>query len=277
MASVASIDPPTRAGGSEPQPAPETHDSEHFDLEDDTVPRSGSGLYTKKAYWDARFKKEEGKDWLCRFAHVRERVRALVSPAARVLLVGCGNSTLAADMAADGYTSIVSSDYSAVVIDRMRAKVGDAGGAIDWQVLDMMSLAVPDASFDAYIDKAAMDAILADGGDTWSPPAELLAISDKIMGEAARVLRPGGAYLQVTFAQPHFRRKYLEHAPVAGLWAGPAQRFDVDVGLGYFLYVLTRKAEAEADAPAEADADAGEGGSGAATDAAAAAGGAGSA
>lgn len=254
MTSTASTELPLRSGSSEPQPGhgPDD-DSEHFDLEDDTVPRSGSELYTKKAYWDSRFKKEEEKDWLCTYADVRDRVRELVPPAARVLLVGCGNSTLASDMAADGYTSIVSSDYSAVVIDRMRAKVGDAGGAIDWQVQDMMSLSLPDASFDAYFDKAAMDAVLADGGDTWSPPEALLASTDKIMIEAARVLRPGGVYLQLSFGQPHFRRKYLEHAPVAGLWAGPVERFDVAVGFGYFLYVLRRKGGAAAEADGAAD------------------------
>lgn len=224
-----------QAHRTEPQP------DEEFDLVDDTLPRSGSALYTKKAYWDARFKKEEDKDWLCIYADVRDRVRGLVAPSSRVLLVGCGNSSLASDMAADGYSSIVSSDYSAVVIERMRAKVGNMGGSIDWQVQDMTSLTLPDAGFDAYFDKAAMDAVLADGGDTWSPPEELLAATDRIMREAARVLKPGGVYLQLSFGQPHFRRKYLEHAPVAGLWAGPVERFDVDVGFGYFLYVLKKK------------------------------------
>jgi len=36
-----------------------------------------------------------------------------------VLIVGCGNSELSAAMADDGFTDVVSIDYSAVVIDKM--------------------------------------------------------------------------------------------------------------------------------------------------------------
>ena len=34
----------------------------------------------------------------------------------RILMVGCGNSQLSADMFADGYTDLLSTDYSEVVI-----------------------------------------------------------------------------------------------------------------------------------------------------------------
>jgi hypothetical protein len=68
------------------------------------------------------------------------------------------------------------------------------------------------------------------------------------MAEAARVLRPGGVYLQVSFSQPHFRKQYLlqrgddEEATAArdaGLWER-WQQHTVPVGFGYFCYCLTR-------------------------------------
>ena len=36
---------------------------------------------------------------------------------------------------------------------------------------------------------------------------EALRDATAMIGEVNRVLRPGGRYLQITFAQPHFRRR----------------------------------------------------------------------
>lgn len=81
-------------------------------LEDDSfVPKEGSTLYTRKDYWDYRFSKEEAYDWLAQYKQLREYIRGKAPLSARVLVVGCGNSRLSADMAADGYTSILSSEW----------------------------------------------------------------------------------------------------------------------------------------------------------------------
>jgi len=163
---------------------------------------------------------------------------------ARVLLVGCGNSPLTAAMVADGYAHVTSTDYSPTVIARMAPTCPGA----TWEVQDMRRLTYPAASFDAYLDKAAMDALLADGGDTWSPPEGLLATAASVMAEAARVLVPGGVYLQVSFSQPHFRSLYLRpaltHAAGGALADGFAslERRDVASGFGYFAYAMRKPA-----------------------------------
>jgi len=211
--------------------APADRDSE---LEEDGItPRSGSRLYTTQAYWEGRFEREAHHEWLAAWADVKDLICRLI-PAldARILLVGCGNSRLAADMADGGFSRLVSTDYSAVVIDRMSAAVGDRGGRITWEVQDMRKLTYENATFDVVFDKAAMDAQLADGGDAWDAPSHLMAVADAILGETVRVLRPGGLYLQLSFGQPHFRKPYLLQRD---LWAG-LDTHKVPVGLGYFLY-----------------------------------------
>lgn len=60
--------------------------------------------------------------------------------------------------------------------------------------------------FDAVVDKAVMDALLAVKGDTWDPPLELLEIARTVCEGTVRALKPGGVFLQISFAQPHFRR-----------------------------------------------------------------------
>jgi SAM-dependent methyltransferase len=197
---------------------------------------AGSRPYTHRKYWDFRFEREAGcYDWLGTwpsFAHLVERE---LRRDARILLVGSGNSALPMQMADAGYSRLVASDYSAPVVERMAARTAASHPGIEWRVADMTDLRdVPAGAFDAVIDKAAMDAILADGGDAWEPPSELLATAERVVAETARVLAPGGAYLQLTFAQPHFRRPYL--AQRAGRWASLVAH-PVPLGLGYVLFV----------------------------------------
>jgi EEF1A lysine methyltransferase 4 len=222
---------------------------EKYRLDSEFIPASGSAAYTEKAYWDLRFTKEESKEWLASYKDVKDLVAAVLTehdaPArdkAKVLLVGVGNSSLGQDMVEDGYSDVAATDYSEVVVERMRAKVGEMDGRLKWLVADMLDLkGLDDASFDVYFDKAAFDAVVADGGDSWSPPDELLEKGKQIMQEAARVLKPGGLYLQISFGQPHFRKQFLLSDETRHLWEGEVKKKDVPAGLGYFLYVLQRK------------------------------------
>ncbi|KAI9990172.1 hypothetical protein PInf_020598 [Phytophthora infestans] len=110
----------------------------------------------------------------------------------RVLVVGCGNSALSADLAADGFSSLLSVDFSERVIDEMRRK----HPVLQWQVMDMTDMrALEDASFDLVMDKGALDALMAE--DT----PEIKRDALKMLREVRRVLAPGGRYCCVTMAQ----------------------------------------------------------------------------
>jgi hypothetical protein len=63
--------------------------------------------------------------------------------------------------------------------------------------------------FDVIIDKAAMDALMVDEGDVWSPKESVCEAADKMSLEMRRLLPPTGLFLQISFMQPHFRTKYL--------------------------------------------------------------------
>lgn len=213
------------------------------------VPKAAtSAPYASQAYWDWRFAQEPSHEWLGGYGAIAAHVRAAAGGGAdrsscRVLLVGTGNSPLPLDMLADGFTRVCATDYSPTVVDAMRARYGASHPGVTWRVADMLGLhGLADSSFDLVLDKAAMDAVLADGGDAWDPPPELLAAGDAIMAAVARVLAPGGAYLQLSFGQPHFRRRYLTQRPL--LWDGGVTVQSVNVGLGYFLYALRRAAGA---------------------------------
>ncbi|CAM9252293.1 unnamed protein product [Choristocarpus tenellus] len=180
---------------------------------EDVIPTSNK-VYKHREYWDHRFETEEHYDWLLAYVDLRDHIRRTVARTARVVVVGCGNSNLSADMYDDGYTSLLSTDFSEVVINAMRQRHEHERPGLRWERMDMLDLSIEDASVDAVIDKAAMDALMVDEGDVWHPEASVIELADRMCREVARVLRPGGVFLQISFAQPHFRKKYIsgEHA-----------------------------------------------------------------
>ncbi|KAE9028619.1 Methyltransferase-like protein 13 [Phytophthora rubi] len=164
--------------------------------------------FRKQEYWDQFFQKrgEKAFEWYGDYASLRPALQALLglpddAPASllrrlkaklRVLVVGCGNSALSAELAADGFSELLSVDFSARVIDEMRRKQP----ALRWEVMDMTDMrALGDASVDLVLDKGALDALMAE--DT---PA-VRQDATRMLREVRRVLAPGGRYCCVTMAQ----------------------------------------------------------------------------
>ena len=137
------------------------------ELEPDGItPASGNKLYTRKSYWQLRFEREASKDWLCSWAELSPLLSPLLQKSAALLLVGSGNSALPAELAAAGFSDILATDYAENVVARMAAAAAGSP-AVRWACADMRALGLPPAAFDAVLDKATMDALLADGGDAW--------------------------------------------------------------------------------------------------------------
>ena len=214
------------------------------------VDRSGheNWVFKEQSYWEERFKTEEKYDWLTGFVGIEALLNKHLARADRVLVVGCGNSTLSRDMYDAGFVHLTNLDFSASVIERMAEQHGASCPEMSWEVGDMMDMkAYADGAFDVVLDKAAMDALLVDEGDVWNPREECLRDADRALSEFSRVLRPGGKLLQVTFAQPHFRRKYLDKDAYG--WAMlPEEK--VDEGLGYFFYPVLKHGGPGSDAAA---------------------------
>ena len=164
--------------------------------------------YKSREYWDNRFTQEQEYEWLVEFNDVRSRLATLLRAEDKILVVGCGNSRFSADLYDAGFEHIVNIDYSAVVIQRMQEVHVDRCH-MTWEVMDMTHLTFSDESFDVVIDKAAMDAIMVDEGDVWYPEQSVIDSALSMCQEIARVLKPNGLHIQISFAQPHFRSKYL--------------------------------------------------------------------
>jgi len=176
------------------------------------LPRSNA-VYNSKEYWEGRFREEKEYEWLASFSDVWGQLSKCLPPASHdpsILLVGVGNSAFSADLYEKGYTNLTNIDYSKNVINAMKIKYGTSHPKMKWLAMDMTAMDdLPDGSFDVVIDKAAMDALMSGEGDVWNPDVGVVASCRAMCRHVSRVLGETGTFVQVSFAQPHFRKKYL--------------------------------------------------------------------
>ncbi|KAJ1884899.1 hypothetical protein GGI01_002831 [Coemansia sp. RSA 376] len=194
--------------------------------------------YGTKEYWQQRYMQEEAAtfDWFKTYRDLEPLLsKHIGSKDVRILMLGCGNSTLSSDMYDDGYQSIINVDYSDVVIEQMRQRTQHQSG-MTWEVMDVRALDLGDGSVDVAIDKGTLDALMCDKGDVWEPSAEMCENVGREVNEVNRVLTAGGKFIWITFGQPHFRRRHLERPS----WELQIERLN-DGGFDYFMYIATKK------------------------------------
>lgn len=208
--------------------------------------------YATVQYWNQRYSQEPDDaryDWFKDYSAIKLVLAPLLQHSDRILMLGCGNSSLSEDMYKDGYKNIVNIDFSEVVIENMRKKCGEEMPEMDWLVMDVLDMSqFPDASFDVAIDKGTMDALMCEKGDVWELDPKVAEVCHKMCSEVSRVVKPGGRYIQITFGQPHFRRKILTK---------PEYGWDLQVTtigecFHYFVYSMTKRGNDNTDSASTA-------------------------
>jgi EEF1A lysine methyltransferase 4 len=218
-----------------------------------------NAVFKLHSYWEDRFATEESFEWLVGWKQVSNQVEKYLKKSDRILIVGCGNCSFSADIYDAGYENIVNIDFSEMVIDKMRQIHSISRPNMSWEVMDMTKMTFEDNAFDVVLDKAAMDALVVDEGDVWDPTSSVIATVDQMSLSVNKVLnKDHGIFLQISFAQPHFRTKYLMGYRAANTpmnpydaYVGHSERYhwnlsheiiDVEGGcLSTFLYVMKRK------------------------------------
>jgi EEF1A lysine methyltransferase 4 len=150
------------------------------------------------------------------------------SSSPRILHLGCGTSTLTAKLLSLGYRNQCSIDFSPVAIQTMRTRYAgleaesEGEGILEWRVMDVRHMTFPTQSFDVAIDKGTLDAMVY--GSVQNPEEEVEANVKAYVDEVARVLRPGGRWLCVTYLQPEFFRPRIERE---GVWAMKVENLQI--------------------------------------------------
>jgi len=151
---------------------------------------SDSRDYGSPEYWDQFYKSSGGdgvREWFHGFELLRELFERHLRRTDRILMVGCGNSALSADMFAAGYENIVNIDASMVVIRQMLRRQPE----MDWRHMDECNMAeFRTGSFDAVIDKGTLDAILVRRHHRHHRCYSQLAAAISLAGEHSAVRLP---------------------------------------------------------------------------------------
>ena len=201
-------------------------------------------------YWDERYTKErtepheddsDSYEWFRTFAKLRPFLeKHLPKPLdltfPRILHLGNGTSTLPADLFSFGYHNQVSIDFSAIAVDTMRSRHADLGSSLEWLVRDVRNMQFSNQSFDVAIDKGTLDAMLH--GSLWDPEDEVRENVSAYVNEVARVLKPGGKWLYVSYRQPHFLKPLLARESVWKIEVETLQ--DSPGSFEYFGFVMTK-------------------------------------
>ncbi len=87
--------------------------------------------------------------------------KASAGPAASIIDVGAGESTLVDDLLARGYTNISVLDVSETAIDANRKRLGSASERVHWLVADITRVELESAAYDVWHDRAVFHFLTA--------------------------------------------------------------------------------------------------------------------
>jgi ubiquinone/menaquinone biosynthesis C-methylase UbiE len=152
-------------------------------------------------YWDGHYQTDKAPfDWYHPWSEIKPLLTSYVVFSGVALNVGCGTSSMSADLLTDGFTTVHSIDFSDIVVDHMRAQTRN-DSRLKWAVADCTDLSFPDGSIDYVFDKGTFDCL------TTSPSAAPKI--EAYLNGVSRVLAVNGCFVIVSFGSLRTRTRYF--------------------------------------------------------------------
>lgn len=147
--------------------------------------------FGKMKYWDDGYKTGEAPaEWFIPYSTIHDFVHKHLDTNKKVLVIGCGTSSLSNDMYEEGYKDIQSMDYSPEAIEEMKVKYPH----LEWKVMDVRKMDYQTGEFDSIVDKGTLDCLFF--------LDETNEEIKKMLAEVSRILKPEGQYVVVTCGHP---------------------------------------------------------------------------
>ncbi|ETV94125.1 hypothetical protein H310_12134 [Aphanomyces invadans] len=184
-----------------------------------TVPDFGS-----VEYWDNRYIEAGARarmEWLFPYKDVQGSFESYLGPdksAVRVLVLGCGTSTLADDLRQAGFHHVTCIDFSGAAIRCMTSASSPPAVSstqpppIQYIQMDVRDLtAFADNSFDVVIDKGVLDCVVCGISNSVG--------ATRMLSEVRRVLQaPSGVFFLFSTGSYATRVPYIEEASSPPAW-----------------------------------------------------------
>lgn len=119
-----------------------------------------------------------------------------------ILITGCGNSSLSADLYDVGFSNITNIDVSEVAIKQMK-NINAQRTKMKFICMDALNTSFQNNEFNVVLDKGTLDALMPDDAK------ETNETIDKYFSEIKRVLKLGGRFVCISLLQVHILNKLL--------------------------------------------------------------------
>ncbi|XP_068207837.1 eEF1A lysine and N-terminal methyltransferase isoform X1 [Palaemon carinicauda] len=164
--------------------------------------------FSSKEYWNTFFSQRGTKafEWYGEYTELCGLLHKYIKLQDKILIAGCGNSAISADLHKVGYKDIINVDISEIVIRQMQAKYSEFPD-MQWLQMDITASTFEDEQFSCVFDKGTLDALMTDSSQ------EVISTINKYFTELSRVLRVGGRYVCVSLLQEHIMDYVLQWFP----------------------------------------------------------------
>ena len=145
-----------------------------------------------KAHWETVYRTRQPHEvsWFQREAAVSLGIirRVVPDPAAAIIDVGGGASTLVDGLLAAGYRRVTVLDLAPSALQLARGRLGTAADEVSWLEADVLAVQLPLAGFDLWHDRAVFHFLTA------------AADRARYAEQLRKAVKPGGFALVATFA-----------------------------------------------------------------------------
>ncbi|KAH0790006.1 Menaquinone biosynthesis methyltransferase [Histomonas meleagridis] len=184
-------------------------EEENLDQELENILNHPAPAYGEMSYWNSRYEKTKGEvfEWFQPWTELRIYVQKYLGNGGVALNIGCGNSKMSADLLSSLITKVISIDFSDVVINQMKQKYQDEK-RLEWQTSSCTQMKFQSNTFEYVFDKGTIDTLLCADNS--------IKQIDNSLKEIARVLKPGGYLISVSYGLPSTRKHFFNN-PSLGL------------------------------------------------------------
>jgi SAM-dependent methyltransferase len=197
--------------------------------------------FADRQYWEDRYKKSPDHcEWYMSWERLKPVIGPILEGRHHCLHIGCGTSSLGAELLQTGIEKVVNIDFSRTIIEYMKAEYVTEP-RLEWQALNIIEPTEFKAQeFDLIIDKGTMDSQMC---------SDVAASNiDELFRDISRILKPGGYFIVVSSGPDELRRFFFAAEEFDWTLQETFKIHKLPVtGTFYYIYIAEKNAEIDHD------------------------------